>query len=101
VEGWKRNVRCPRCHAPIWDLQEPSCSSAACEYSRAAFPVVDGQPVLIDFAASIFHRSAYQVDNGSVIERDVAKLSIGSRLHRVTSEKIRLPRRIARSSLLS
>jgi len=52
----------------------------ACEYSRAAFPVVDGQPVLIDFAASIFHRSAYQVDNGSVIERDVAKLSIGSRL---------------------
>jgi SAM-dependent methyltransferase/uncharacterized protein YbaR (Trm112 family) len=85
-EGWQHSVRCPRCFSPIWDLErKPSCSSVACEFSKTAFPVVDGQPVLIDFAASIFHRSAYQVDNGSVIERDVAKQSIGSRLHRVTS----------------
>jgi hypothetical protein len=85
VEGWKRNVRCPRCHARIRNLLEPSCSSAVCEYSREKFPVADGQPVLIDFTASIFRRSTYQSDNGSVIKRDVARQSIGSRLHRVTS----------------
>ncbi len=40
-----------------------------------------GQPVLIDFAASIFDREAYGGNNGSVLQRDVTRRSVGSRLH--------------------
>jgi SAM-dependent methyltransferase len=40
--------------------------------------------VLIDFAASIFDRRIYAGENGSVLQRDVGRRSIGSRLHRFT-----------------
>ena len=42
------------------------------------------QPVLIDFAASIFERRMYDAESGSVLQRDVSRRSIGSRLHRLT-----------------
>ena len=44
--------------------------------------MIDGQPVLIDFAVSIFDRKMYETDNGSVLQRDVTRRSVGSRLHR-------------------
>jgi SAM-dependent methyltransferase len=47
--------------------------------------MIDTQPVLIDFAASIFDRKMYDSDNGSVLQRDVTRRSVGSRLHRFTS----------------
>jgi SAM-dependent methyltransferase len=75
-------VRCPRCLSTLRDLDaRPSCSNTACEYSEAGFPLIDAQPVLIDFAASIFDRNMYSRDNGSVLHRDVTRRSLGSRLH--------------------
>lgn len=65
----------------VWS--QPSCSNGACEYSRSGFPVIGAQPVLIDFAASVFDRGTY-AQNGSVLPRDVNGRSIGSRLHRFT-----------------
>jgi SAM-dependent methyltransferase len=66
----------------VWS--QPSCSNRACEYGRGGFPVVGTQPVLIDFAASIFDRGMYDAANGSVLQRDIGRRSIGSRLHRFT-----------------
>jgi SAM-dependent methyltransferase len=81
---WKRHLRCPRCSSKLRDVwSQPSCSSRACEYSSNGFPVIDAQPVLIDFAASVFDRGTY-AGNGSVLPRDVKRRSIGSRLHRFT-----------------
>jgi hypothetical protein len=62
----------------------PSCSDSSCEYSETGFPVVDTQPVLIDFATSIFDREMYRVGDGSAIQRDVTRRSLGSRLHQFT-----------------
>ncbi len=87
-EWWKRSVRCPRCSSSLRGIDvQPSCSNAACEYSETGFPVVDAQPVLIDFANSIFDRRMYHGDTGSVMPRDVTRRSVGSRLHRLTSGK--------------
>jgi SAM-dependent methyltransferase len=46
--------------------------------------MIGAQPVLIDFAASIFERMTYDAGNGSVLRRDVGRRSAGSRLHRLT-----------------
>ncbi|XIA66473.1 class I SAM-dependent methyltransferase [Bradyrhizobium sp. TZ2] len=40
--------------------------------------------MLIDFAASVFDRGMYAAKSGSVLQRDVSRRSIGSRLHRFT-----------------
>jgi SAM-dependent methyltransferase len=82
IARWKRSVRCPRCSSSLRNLGvQPSCSNAACEYSGAGFPLVDTQPVLIDFATSIFDRGTYRGNNGSVFQRDVTGRSVSSRLH--------------------
>ena len=87
-EWWTLGVRCPRCSSSLRDLDvRPSCSNAACEYSRTGFPLIDKQPVLIDFATSIFDRKMYSDDTGSALERDVTRRSVGSRLHRFTFGK--------------
>ena len=80
---WKR-LRCPRCASSLRDLGlHPSCSDASCEYSETGFPLVDTQPVLIDFAASIFDREMYSAGDGSALQRDVTGRSLGSRLHQL------------------
>ena len=82
---WKRRLRCPRCSSSLRDLGiHPSCSDATCEYSDSGFPLIDTQPVLIDFATSIFDRETYDGGNGSVLQRDVTCRSVGSRLHQFT-----------------
>jgi SAM-dependent methyltransferase len=48
------------------------------------------QPVLIDFAASIFDREMYSGGHGSALRRDVTGRSLGSRLHRFTFGKNRV-----------
>jgi SAM-dependent methyltransferase len=88
VARWKRRLRCPRCASALRNLDvRPSCSNAACEYSANGFPLVDTQPVLIDFAKSIFDRAKYSRDNGSVLHRDVTRRSVRSRLHQVAEGK--------------
>jgi len=85
---WKRRLRCPRCASSLRNLGlHPSCSDTTCEYSETGFPLIDAQPVLIDFATSIFDREMYRGDHGSVLERDVTRRSVGSRLHQVVSGK--------------
>jgi SAM-dependent methyltransferase len=82
---WKRRLRCPRCASSLRNLGlNPSCSDASCEYSETGFPLVDTQPVLIDFATSIFDREMYNADHGSALQRDVTGRSLGSRLHQFT-----------------
>ena len=46
--------------------------------------MIGAQPVLIDFADSIFEHAMYDTENGSALERDVSRRSVGSRLHRFT-----------------
>lgn len=46
--------------------------------------MIGAQPVLIDFVASIFERRMYDAANGSALQRDVSRRSMGSRLHRLT-----------------
>jgi SAM-dependent methyltransferase len=85
---WKHKVCCPRCASPIINLPtNPTCSNDHCEYSSLGFPVVDEQPVLIDFVFSVFDREMYRGGNCSVIKRDVSGRSISSRLHRFTFGK--------------
>jgi SAM-dependent methyltransferase len=80
---WNHGIRCPRCFSPIRDQGfRPRCSNAACEYHKAGFPVINAQPVLIDFPTSVFDREMYLSNNGSVFRRDVTRQSFGSRLHR-------------------
>jgi SAM-dependent methyltransferase len=68
----------------------PSCSNCEREYSESGFPLIDMQPVLIDFAASIFDREMYCGGYGSALRRDVTGRSLGSRLHRFTFGKNRV-----------
>jgi hypothetical protein len=65
-------LRCPRCGSrpQIAPGEQFKCLDAACEYSSAGFPVVSGQPALIDFEHSVFDRSAYRSGSGSVLPRD-------------------------------
>jgi SAM-dependent methyltransferase len=82
---WTRRLRCPRCASSLQDLgRHLSCSDTSCEYSETGFPLVDTQPVLIDFAASIFDREMYRADHGSALPRDVTGRSLASRLHQFT-----------------
>ena len=81
---WKRSARCPRCWSSLRDLDlHPSCSDTTCEYSKIGFPLVDRQPVLIDFATSIFDREMYSANHGSTLKRDVTRRSVGSRVHQL------------------
>ncbi|WP_130580319.1 class I SAM-dependent methyltransferase [Bradyrhizobium sp. Leo170] len=85
TDWWRRAVRCPRCAASLREIDaRPFCSNVTCEYSGSGFPVVEDQPVLIDFAASVFERGMYRGGNGSVFHRDVSRRSISSRLHQLT-----------------
>jgi SAM-dependent methyltransferase len=74
---------CPRCHADL----EPgvarwSCTGAGCTYAEIGFPVTFGQPVLVDFATSIFERTSYAAGTGSVLPRDDTGRGLRTRLRR-------------------
>lgn len=47
-------LTCPRCQRPATvAASEVRCASPECELSTSAFPMIDGQPALIDFGASV------------------------------------------------
>lgn len=58
-----------------------SCLNRRCAYSDQSFPLLDGQPVLIDFADSVFQRSNYRHGSGSALPRDFTRNGFRSRLH--------------------
>jgi SAM-dependent methyltransferase len=51
-----------------------------CPYATLGFPVAGSQPVLVDFENSIFERSAYADNRGSVLDRDDTSQSLRSRV---------------------
>jgi SAM-dependent methyltransferase len=72
---------CPRCHAalqPGADLWH--CTAPDCDYAQVGFPVVQGQPVLVDFDRSIFLRTNYERGSGSVLARDDSGRGLRTRL---------------------
>jgi SAM-dependent methyltransferase len=95
-------LRCPRCHSSLAAVELESgeacrsinCSNEVCEYAGTGFPVIDGQPVLIDFEASIFDKENFLANYGrSVIARDGLFVTLkqkirkfGSGQNRVASE---------------
>src|SRR6185437_14017441 len=75
-------LRCPWCRSELSvGPDQVSCLNERCIYSGQKFPVLHGQPVLIDFADSIFERSSYRKGNGSALPRDLTSNTIRSRLH--------------------
>jgi SAM-dependent methyltransferase len=79
-------LRCPRCgSALIWPAAEKStaiaCANRSCIYSEQQFPVVGGQPVLVDFERSIFSREDILGRQGeSPIARDHRRAGFASRI---------------------
>jgi SAM-dependent methyltransferase len=75
-------LACPRCRAPIARAEkgELRCTADQCDFAQTPFPCVIGQPVLIDFAKSIFRPHAYQSGSGSVFGRDDSGESLAVRL---------------------
>lgn len=90
-------VCCPRCRAPLLglDAAAPRCSDPACRYGGQGFPVVAGQPVLVDFENSIFEPEAYRDGRGSVLPRDDTGRGWRSRLRSLTSGENPVARRNA------
>jgi SAM-dependent methyltransferase len=75
-------LRCPRCQSQLsLGRDQASCHNERCIYSDQKFPLLNGQPVLIDFADSLFGRSNYQTGNGSALLRDLTRNKFRSRLH--------------------
>ena len=57
-------LRCPRCGSrlerPDLNRGQPFvCTNTSCKYSSEGFPAVGGQPILIDFDASILDRESF------------------------------------------
>lgn len=74
---------CPRCRSPVTaGPQLWHCTSDSCLYATTGFPVVMGQPVLVDFERSIFVRANYEHTAGSVLNRDNTGQSFRTRLRR-------------------
>ena len=72
---------CPRCRAAVQpgaDLWH--CTAPDCDYAQVGFPVVLGQPVLVDFDRSIFLRTNYERGSGSVLPRDNSGRGLRTRL---------------------
>lgn len=77
-------VRCPKCGTELTLLGKLTfCVNNNCSFSSDGFPMVHGQPVIIDFDDSIFDRKAYEQTDGAVIARDTSRRSPGSRLHNI------------------
>jgi SAM-dependent methyltransferase len=95
-------VACPRCRsrvAPCADADRNRayrCTNAGCGLSKEGFPLLDAQPVLIDFDASIVDRAGIVTRNGgSVQNRDVNGTWLRTRVHRLLRGHNHNARRIA------
>jgi len=65
---------CPRCHSPLrlQDAQSIVCTNGDCPYgSGEGFPILDGQPALVDFERSVIRRERLvAAHGGSEISRE-------------------------------
>lgn len=78
---------CPRCNASLLtkDLENTYCSDPNCIYFTCGFPVISGQPVLIDFENSIFDPAPFTDGRGSVLPRDDTGRNWRTKLKRLIS----------------
>lgn len=78
-------IVCPSCHSGLRSgTSEYLCTNNSCRYSSEPFPVVSGQPALIDFDRSIFDRASYGIGkHESVMPRDPTRRSLRSWLSRL------------------
>lgn len=78
----RQSLRCPACRGRLVDDDEAfSCENSACVYATEPFPVVSGQPALIDSRQSIISTSSLSSHSGSsVIAR---KESLATRIGRL------------------
>jgi SAM-dependent methyltransferase len=79
---WTERLQCPCCGASVALYTDLAlCRNETCIYSDHGFPLIDGQPVLIDFVDSVFPRSNYERGNGSALPRARSRQGLRSRLH--------------------
>jgi SAM-dependent methyltransferase len=95
-------VSCPKCRSRIVRCADGGhgnafkCSNLDCKLAKEGFPVLNGQPVLIDFDASIVDRAGIVTRNGgSVQNRDVQGTWIRTHVHRLLCGHNHNARRIA------
>lgn len=68
LETVRGMLRCPRCHGPLVDDEGGAlrCIDASCALgTEGPFPVVGGQPVLVDFSRSILMRERLMASGGA------------------------------------
>jgi SAM-dependent methyltransferase len=80
-------LRCPRCKSPLdgfGDGAQPfACGDARCELSKKSFPVIAGQPVLLDFDHSVIDQKHFRASTGaSTVKRDPMRASPKARIQR-------------------
>ena len=91
---------CPGCRArtqPGSDLWR--CTAPDCVYAQTGFPVVLGQPALVDFDCSIFRRADYERGSGSVLRRDNSGRSLRTRVRRAMEGRNRVANRMCQTML--
>jgi SAM-dependent methyltransferase len=106
IVGWSDTLlsiaACPRCRSrliPCADA-DPSrayrCTNGRCGLAEEGFPLLAGQPVLIDFATSIMDRDGIVGRNGgSVQNRDVDGTWLRTHVHRLLCGHNHNARRVA------
>jgi hypothetical protein len=79
---WTERLQCPCCGAGVTLYADLAvCRNETCIYSDRGFPLVHGQPVLIDFADSVFPRANYENGNGSAFPRAISRQGLRYWLH--------------------
>ncbi len=93
---------CPRCRSRVMPCADADrsrayrCSNTRCELAAEGFPLLNEQPVLIDFAASIVDRDGLVTrDGGSVQSRDVDGTWLKTHVHRLLCGHNHNARRVA------
>lgn len=79
-------VVCPRCREPLAETEAGlTCSSSSCALSGDTFPIINGQPALVDFENSIVDRQGLvAADGASVLQRtDPLRLAVSRLLNGV------------------
>jgi SAM-dependent methyltransferase len=95
-------VACPRCRSRVIPCADADhsrayrCTNGACVLAEDGFPLLNEQPVLIDFSASIVDRSGIVTRNGgSVQNRDVNGTWLRTHVHRLLGGHNHNARRVA------
>jgi SAM-dependent methyltransferase len=86
---------CPRCRSELRNGPQLACTNPQCPYG-GGFPAAGGQPILIDFDASIFTREEFLQRGGdSVLNRDNEGKGLKARIRGFLNGKNRAPVKFA------